>query len=191
MFILTDNKGKFICKDSFKQNGSVHERYSFTTDQSRASSWESREKAENIKNNCLNRSLRDSGFTVKEINKTAKKQVDCKHDEVDFTVDLTEILNDISHINSLMSDIPVKMNVLHHALSVVDREISDIHHWIEFDKFNAYQGYQAFAMLKEKLNHRRDIKNGIKVLDAVSNVETTVSNLKNRKYNPRELDELF
>lgn len=195
MFILSNDKGKYICEDTFTQNGSMHKKYGITTDRNKAILYNEMNKAENVKNNCLNRSLRSMGFKVVQIKEqvisdSEKENIKPVNEET-FSENLIGILNDITHIDSLVSDVQDKKNILFYALKTVDREISDIHHWIEFNKFNACEGYKAFALLKEKLSHRRDIKNGIEVLKAVSNVEETVIALKNRNYRPRELDELF
>ena len=193
MYILTNNHGKYICKNKYEYNGSVHERYSVTTNPDGAAKWETREKAENIKKNCLTRTLKDMRFQVQEIQGKPETEIrkDVSVDLEKFEENLTAILDDVSHIDTLISDIPTKLNVLYHALSVADREITDIHHWIEFDKFNACEGYKAFALLKEKLRHRRHVKDGIEILRAVSDMETTINNLKNRSYTPRELEDLF
>lgn len=187
MYILANNSGKYICKDS-------KERFSITTNSQLATSWETREKAENVRKNCLTKTLKNKGFTVKEIKEEVKEEtkeekvaIDLEH----FEENLKDILDDVSHIDTLISDIPTKLSTLFHAQSIVDREISDIHHWIEFDRFNAYEGYKAFALLKSKLIHRRQIKDGIEILRAVSDMETTIQNLRNRSYTPRELEELF
>lgn len=190
MYILYDNHGKYICKDTFQQNGAMHERFRITTNRRDAASYDTKEKAENVKENCLNRNLKRMGFIVVEIPCEERVEIADVKDE-NFEVDLAAILDDLTHIDSLVVDIPLKKATLFKALSTVDREISDIHHWLELEKINACQGYRASALLKEKLMRRRDIKNGIEVLRAISDVEVTISNLKNRTYQPRELKELF
>lgn len=183
MYILVNKQGKYICKDK-------QDKFSVTTNPDIAAKWETYEKAENVKKNCLNSMLKNMGFQVKdnqvEVNNEGKPV-----DMETYEENLSEILSDVSHIDTLISDIPTKLNILYHALSVADREIIDIHHWIEFESFNACEGYKAFALLKDKLRHRRNVKDGIEVLRAVSDMETTINNLKNRSYTPRELEELF
>ena len=43
-------------------------------------------------------------------------------------------------------------------LSEVDKEISDIYHYIEFSNLDAYRGWKAYKLLKDKLKERREIK---------------------------------
>jgi len=184
MYILYDEKGNYICKDTFQQYGGMHECYSITTNIDNAVMFDSEEKADNVRRNCLNRNLKRMGFRVTE------QQPDVNVQE-EKSVPVEVVLDDLSHVGSLLVDLNLKRDALFNALSVVDREISDIHHWLELEKINACQGYKASAMLREKLLRRRSIKDGIEIIQAISNVETTINNLKNRTYQPRELKELF
>ena len=184
MYILYDEKGNYICKDTFQQYGGTHECYSITTNKGNAITFDSEEKADNIRKNCLNRNLKKMGFMVAELEPD-------KNAQEEKPVPVEVVLDDLSHVGSLLVDLNLKRDALFNALSVVDREISDIHHWLELEKINACQGYKASAMLREKLLRRRSIKDGIEIIQAISNVETTINNLKNRTYQPRELKELF
>ena len=86
-------------------------------------------------------------------------------------------------------------------LSEVDKEISDINHYIEFGKFNAYQGWLAFNMLRHRLRKRRKIKNELLVIQQLGDskitssmlqaIKKSIAEMDNRKYIPRVLNELF
>ena len=86
-------------------------------------------------------------------------------------------------------------------LSEVDKEISDINHYIEFGKFNAYQGWLAFTMLQNRLRKRRKIKDELSVInqlgeckitsDMMIDIKNAIAELGNRKYAPRVLTQLF
>lgn len=70
---------------------------------------------------------------------------------------------------------------LHNKLSLTDKKISDIEHYIELSlPLNASQGYNLYKMLKEILCERRNIKNQIdelmKIYNLISNVNLTNPN---------------
>ena len=86
-------------------------------------------------------------------------------------------------------------------LSHIDQEISDIEHYIEFNKFNAADGYKAYKMLRDKRIERRAIKDDFlkfKILSEANvseifdgTLEEKLRDLDNRTYTPRVLNELF
>lgn len=191
MYVLSNKKGQYICKNRFKDGHSVHETYSVTTNVDNAETWEDENKARNIAKSCLDKLLKSKGF--EPVKKKTPSQTTGKEEEkiVVNERELQELLNDIVRAGKLMHDIESKREYLSQALSNVDKEITDIHHWIELGRFNAYQGYQAFAKLKVRLEKRRSIKNGMAILRAMSGVETAVYNAENRNYRPRILSDLF
>lgn len=84
---------------------------------------------------------------------------------------------------------------------MIDKEICDILHYIEFCNLNAAQGYKAYKMLKERRIKRRSIKNELQVVDiilgkkisetATDEIEKAISGMDKRKYEPRVMTELF
>lgn len=92
-------------------------------------------------------------------------------------------------------------DALNKKLSTIDSEVSDIEHYIEFNKMNAAEGYKAFKMLQDKLLERRVIKDdytkfqmlaSAKVSDIFDGtLDEKLSALDSRKYTPRVLKELF
>lgn len=85
--------------------------------------------------------------------------------------------------------------------SRVDREISDIQHYIEFVNLDAAGGYKAYKLLHDKLVQRRQIKNEhAKASLMLSSTPTSFSsgavgkkilNVDHQEYTPRVLNELF
>ena len=83
----------------------------------------------------------------------------------------------------------------------VDKEISDIYHYIELYAFNASDGYKLAKMLKDRLNRRREIKNELEILNRISLMpvgticngrgRTAIEKLIDKHYQPRVLNELF
>lgn len=90
---------------------------------------------------------------------------------------------------------------LSQRLSQIDQEITDIQHYIEFNKLNAAEGYKAYKLLQDKLLVRRGIKDDMikfqvltsaKVSDIFDGtLDKSLDALSNRTYTPRVLKELF
>jgi len=111
-------------------------------------------------------------------------------------------MNDIqTNINSLLqitNDIEFKINELNKLGTQYDREINDIIHYIEFNKFSASKGYWLSKQLKEVRINRRNNHNEVELLlemkTYLSNttikkmklaIETKISIQNNRKYTNR------
>lgn len=87
-----------------------------------------------------------------------------------------------------------------HDLSIADQKITDINHYIEFNKLNACQGYKMSKLLQDTLKECREIKNELEILGQVNGFSMksisngkikTACNIKQKKYKPRVLKELF
>ncbi len=86
-------------------------------------------------------------------------------------------------------------------LSKVDKEISDIHHYIEFYSLSASRGYKMAKILKDCLIQRRAIKDETEMLNRISVMTVghigngkgrrDLDKLNNKQYTPRILTELF
>lgn len=143
--------------------------------------WDQKVKAENVLMNCLNRNLRGR-YHIEETNpeKEAKPTTirECK-------IPIRTIV-DIQ--NTSLEDVEMRRGELNKKLSNIDLEISDIHHYIELGTFNAFQGWEAFSMLKYRLENRRKIKDEILLLNHI--IFELKSN-QSRRYTPRKLFGLF
>lgn len=86
-------------------------------------------------------------------------------------------------------------------LSQIDQEITDIQHYIEFNRLNAAEGYKAYKLLQDKLLIRRGIKNDMTKFQVLTSarvsdifdgtLDKSLESLSNRTYTPRVLKELF
>lgn len=120
-------------------------------------------------------------------------------EEIEDQVDLW--LNKISDIQRCIEDAGNRKNELASKLVIIEREICDINHYIEFTKLNAYQGWLAFNMLQSKLRNRRKIKNELEVVSKISeceidtsalaDVSRAIEQIKMKRYTPRILNTLF
>ena len=85
--------------------------------------------------------------------------------------------------------------------SKVDKEISDILHYIEFYNFNACDGYKLARELKTLRLKRRDIKNQLEAISIINchtcnmmaegRTNKALSGIESKQYTPRILTEMF
>lgn len=71
-------------------------------------------------------------------------------------------------IENLAIEAKNRRRELNSELSRVDKEITDIEHYIEFYSFSASRGYELSKMLKDRFNRRREIKNGMELLNDIT-----------------------
>lgn len=209
--MLTDGHGLYLRRDASGNFIPVKSK-------ELADVWEKRNKASNVLANCVNKNFRDR-YKVVEIEEdtTPKKAAKGKikvtvkpHDNAAMHIgneaieenkicDLTENIE--SFVDFVQSTEQRKETLLS-ALSDVDKEISDINHYIELgDSFNAYQGWLAFNMLRNRLKKRRKIKDELYILTQLGeckvnsamleDIKNSIGNLDSREYKPRILNELF
>lgn len=166
----------------------------------------SKKQAESIYNNQLPRALK-SVFHVEKYDKPPEgvKQVtetDIQNTEKVMVSDnIQKWLDKISDLNGLAKDASHRKEELVNQLSNIDKELSDLLHYIEFCNLNAAQGYTAYKMVKERRIKRRSIKNELTVVEAILNkkisesvtdeIMKTVRSLDQRSYEPRVIAELF
>lgn len=85
--------------------------------------------------------------------------------------------------------------------SKLDKELSDIYHYIEFHDLSASDGFKVYKKTQEILRRRRTIKDevelGYSIKDHLTNfrpqgkIENKINRLETRQYVPRVLKELF
>lgn len=116
-----------------------------------------------------------------------------------------KLLGVVDEVNSLLNvgkdSLEKRHEYISSKLSVLDKEITDVIHYIEFNEFSEEDGFAAYKMLHEKTNERRTIKNekyDIEfVLDVISGkkdlaaCKTHFENKTVPTYVPRALPELF
>lgn len=147
--------------------------------------------------------------TLPKLMKQKETEVICLEDEED-----DKYINDeytpvnIDNVKSLICDLSDQLKTMQgnkswltEMHSKIDREISDILHYIEFYSFNACQGYKLAKELKELRLKRRDIKNQLEAIDIINShscsmladgkTNKALCNIENKSYTPRVLTELF
>ena len=166
-----------------------------------------KKQAEGICKNSLQKALRSIFYVEKydhpQNNIKQVSQNDLKNNTEKTTIhkDIQLWLDKVTGLNGLKDDAVQRKEELCKQLSNVDKELTDINHYIEFCNLNAAQGYKAYKMIKERRIKRRIIKNELSVVDVIlekkisdsiiDEIEKVINGLNERTYTPRILDELF
>lgn len=155
-------------------------------------------KAENALAN-LPKATRNLGYQVKQVDEPSKPVDIDQFTNVEL-VDYDSALVQIGAFCNLHDQLVARATWVEYKLNEVENKIQDVLHAIEFNSYNARDGYKMYKLLHDLRLERRKYKDEQIIADVVtkgfagSNWETTktrVDDLKNRKYNIREMDELF
>lgn len=129
-----------------------------------------------------------------------KEPHDAKY-KVELSDDLEFWINNLKETKEKLQEYIKRKEILSNEHSIIEKEIIDLEHYIEFGKFNACEGYKATAMMQERLKKRRMLKDelfaiGLVIsiypnLEKITNAEKSINGLDNRLYRPRVLQELF
>ena len=216
-YIIANGLGKFIRHDL------PTNRYVEVVGQRYATTWTDPAKALNIKNS-LSSALRKS-YSLYQIEEQSDTPMDSAHSASDNAAsaeseapimppasivvgraasdlactddDISKWFESIDTFLDFMKDSSSKKEMLVNRLSVSDREISDIYHYIEFnDRLNAYQGWLAYKRLQNSLKKRRKIKRELDVISKLCDplIQSVFNNIKTSdqlRYEPRVLHSLF
>ena len=167
----------------------------------------SNKAANNLYNNSLPKALK-SVFHIQKIDtppdnvkQITQSEVENNTEKVMVAENIQKWIDKITDLNGLATDALHRKEELCEELSFVDRELSDINHYIEFCNLNAAQGYKAYKMIKDRRIIRRSIKNELDVINiilskkisetATDEIHKAITGMDNRKYEPRVLNELF
>lgn len=109
-----------------------------------------------------------------------------------------EIFDELEKIGVAICD---RRKYLFSELSKIDKERTDIEHFIEIYPLSASQGYKMAKKLQNCLSRRREIKNEIGILNRISALricdiykgkgEDALAKLESKQYMPRILNNLF
>ena len=203
-YVITDAKKTiFVCKDT---SGS----YSLTTDRAKALIWDSQQGADTVFKSNLSKLIKSKGVVVKSVALQivgADQTVPPKQEVVVAEPEPKPEFGSSKYIVSVLADAVAKLNCRHlqlsDELSIYDRKVTDVEHYIEFNagKLNAFDGYRAYKLLQDVLVERRKVKDELLILQVVKdkmaipedieNIQERVKELEGRKYEPRELKYLF
>ena len=167
----------------------------------------SNKQADSILKNSLSKALK-SCFHLQKIDKPPELVKQITQEKVNENTEtpsnsenIQYWVDKVSDLNGLASEALHRKDNLLSQLSKIDRELSDINHYIEFVNLNAAQGYKAYKMIKDRRIIRRSIKNELDVLNiilgkkisetAIDEIQKAISGMDKRTYEPRVLSELF
>lgn len=199
-YVLSNGEGTYITHD--KGSGKYVQIRSFN----QAMKFPNLSRAMNILNSSISKSIRSHYIpefheTEEMVNRnSAEKQKEICFRAIDHG-ELTQWQEKIEQLVELFGGTESRYSELSTKLSDVDKEISDIEHYIEFGKFNCYQGWLCFKMLQNLLQQRRQYKNEMQIItrmkeskisgDSIKTLFESVKELQNKVYTPRKFPELF
>lgn len=133
----------------------------------------SNKAANNLYNNSLPKALKSIFYIQKidtppdNVKQITQSEVENNTEKVMVAENIQKWINKITDLNGLATDALHRKEELCEELSFIDRELSDINHYIEFCNLNAAQGWKAYKMIKERRIKRRSIKNEIQILNII------------------------
>ena len=157
-----------------------------------------RTKAENALSN-LPKQMRNLGYFVQQIDAPSKPVDFDRNTNLDL-VDYDSALAQIGSFCDLHDQLVARAAWVEYKLQEVENKIQDVLHAIEFNSYNARDGYKIYKLLHDLRLERRKYKDEQIIADVMksgfagSNWElarTRVDDLKDRQYHVREMEELF
>lgn len=165
-------------------------------------------EAESIFNNQLPKWMRTS-FRVEKIVSADTKEVKALsksdiHKNTEKVMDMEYVskwLERLESLNGLAEEASTRRERLRGEQSLVDGQIQDELHYIEFAKCNAYQAWVSWKRLQILRQQRRSIKNELEVLDIIlekkvgqvvaEDIRKQIEGMDHRTYTPRSQVELY
>ena len=163
-------------------------------------------KAENALSN-LPKQMRNLGYFVQQVD-VPTKPVNIPTKPIDFDqlnselelVNYDSALVQISSFCDLHDQLVARATWVEYKLQEVENKIQDVLHAIEFNSYNARDGYKIYKLLHDLRLERRKYKDEQIIADVMKSgfagsnwelVRTRVDDLKDRQYHVRNLEELF
>ena len=155
-------------------------------------------KADNALAN-LPKQMRNLGYFVQQIDAPSKPLEIDGFDNSEL-VNYDSALAQIGSFCDLHDQLVARAAWVEYKLQEVENKIQDVLHAIEFNSYNARDGYKIYKLLHDLRLERRKYKDEQIIADVMksgfagSNWElarTRVDDLKDRQYHVREMEELF
>ena len=155
-------------------------------------------KADNALVN-LPKQMRNLGYFVQQVDAPSKPLEIDGFDNSEL-VNYASALAQIGSFCDLHDQLVVRATWVEYKLQEVENKIQDVLHAIEFNSYNARDGYKIYKLLHDLRLERRKYKDEQIIADVMksgfagSNWElarTRVDDLKDRQYHVREMEELF
>ena len=191
MYVLYNNK-YYLMQNAIKQ-------FVPTSELSESFQFNDKVKAENALAN-LPKQMRNLGYFVQQVD-TPTKPVD--FDQLNSELELVNYDSALAQIGSfcdLHDQLVARATWVEYKLQEVENKIQDVLHAIEFNLYNARDGYKIYKLLHDLRLERRKYKDEQIIADVMKSgfansnwelVKTRVDDLKDRQYHVREMEELF
>lgn len=201
-FILYDDEREAYI---MKQNDG---RYTATTNEALAERFASKAKADSVLRNSISSNFRKRykpipidenepntngrPFTYipvanrfKEVSEKIKESSMQGAENNDIYNIVESLKNNVTDMKAAFTLISQKLEQLSSEHSIVEKEINDVEHLIEFYSFNACQGYAMCKMLQELRKRRRSIK---QQMETVSRLRSLFSDKVLHRIEPEEIN---
>lgn len=160
----------------------------------------SEKNAKSILQSCVPKILRKN-YTWKVLEVVEEESSDFKVNAQYTYVDVNDLKESINSLSGKLSTLQGNKEWLLKEESNLDKQISDILHFIEFEKFSASEGFKLCKALKELRLKRRAVKNELEIINIINchtcnniakgNTNKAINSIENKQYTPRVLTELF
>lgn len=169
-----------------------------TTELNESFQFNDKTKADNALTN-LPKQMRNLGYFVQQID-APSKPVDFDQFNNSNLVDYDSALAQIGSFCDLHDQLVARATWVEYKLQEVENKIQDVLHAIEFNSYNARDGYKIYKLLHDLRLERRKYKDEQIIADVMKSgfvgsnwelVRRRVNDLKDRQYHVREMEELF
>ena len=190
MYVLYNQK-YYLMQNAIKQ-------FVPTTELNEAFQFFDKIKAENALAN-LPKQTRNLGYFVIQISNTDKPVDFDQFADIEL-VNYDSALAQIGSFCDLHDQLVARAPWIDHKLTEVDNKIQDVLHAIEFNSYNARDGYKIYKLLHDLRLERRKYKDEIFIRELIDDnirsadwekFRSRVKDVKDRKYHVREMEELF
>ena len=164
---------------------------SLTSNSDDAYMWTLKTSAENVLADAKNRSNNSPHATIDNLYKVEPVYIYVS----DIEPDISDDLDTIRLFADIVQDSAEREESLLAQLSKVDRELSDIEHFIEFVDLNGVDGFRIYKKMQSIRQIRREIKHRLKIVQTINSqsidpevLKRLVKGFGNIYYKPREVD---
>lgn len=169
-----------------------------TSELNEAFQFNDKTKADNALSN-LPKQMRNLGYFVQQIDAPSKPVEIDRFDNSELA-NYDSALAQIGAFCDLHDQLVARTTWVEYKLQEVENKIQDVLHAIEFNSYNARDGYKIYKLLHDLRIERRKYKDEIFIRELIDDnirsadwgkFKSRVEYVKNRKYNAREMEELF
>ena len=190
MYVLYNQK-YYLMQNAIKQ-------FVPTPELNKAFQFNDKIKAENALSN-LPKQMRNLGYFVQQVDAPSKPLEIDGFDKSEL-VNYDSALAQIGSFCDLHDQLVARATWVEYKLQEVENKIQDVLHAIEFNSYNARDGYKIYKLLHDLRIERRKYKDEQIIADVMKSgfassnwelVRARVDDLKDRQYHVREMEELF